>query len=87
LFSNLSCPTELSDATVEVVAISPSSASHSNPTKRRYTPAVQKDNSTRQPLLIQADAISLGHQPVSATNSSSNSRRQSIQVFFRDFFG
>lgn len=78
--SNLSCPTELSDATVEVVVVPSSTVSHSNPTKRRYTPATQKDASSRQPLLIQADAISLGHQPTSATNSTSNSRRQSIQV-------
>lgn len=79
--SNLSCPTELSDATVEVVSVPPTtSSSHSNPTKRRYTPAAQKDTSARQPLLIQADAISLGHPPISATNSSSNSRRQSIQA-------
>ncbi|KAI6184793.1 hypothetical protein M3Y97_00634400 [Aphelenchoides bicaudatus] len=78
--SNLSCPTELSDTTVEVVTVPPPSMPHSNPTKRRYTPATQKDTLARQPLLIQADAISLGHPPVSATNSSSNSRRQSIQA-------
>lgn len=71
---------------MEIVAVPSTSVSHSNPTKRRYTPATQKDMSARQPLLIQADAISLGHQTVSATNSTSNSRRQSIQVILANFW-